>query len=103
MSWSLKWNDKIESGFYDNLMQKGLLKEEDHCPNITPFEFYTDAFAELNTCRSVGMSAGAIPFSEIKEYASIYVDVEDFDEFLYLIRRMDKAYLDKSRKESNGH
>ena len=39
-----------------------------------------------------GMSIGNIPFTAIAEYAKIY-EVEDFDEFLHLIRVMDNKFL----------
>lgn len=45
------------------------------------------------------MSVGPIPFSAIREYATIY-EVEDFHEFLWLIRKMDSAYLSEDNKKN---
>ena len=39
------------------------------------------------------MGAGAIPFTAIADYFSIY-ELQDFDEFLYLMRRMDITFLE---------
>ena len=61
-------------------------------PNVDHFSFYIDAFRELNSCRDYGMGLGPIPFTAIAEYAKIY-EVEDFDEFLYLIRVMDNQFI----------
>lgn len=69
-----------------------MLKEEDLCPIAWPYRFYIDAFQELNTCRPQGVSVGPIPFSEICQYAKIY-EVEDFQEFLYIVRQMDGEFL----------
>lgn len=52
-----------------------------------------DAFRELSTSRPGGMDVQAIPFTAIVEYFRIY-ELQDFDEFLYIIRTMDSAFLD---------
>ena len=66
-------------------------------PNVGHFSFYIDAFYELNSCRNYGMGLGPIPFTAIVEYARIF-EVEDFDEFLYIIRVMDNQFI----KSQNG-
>lgn len=78
-----------------------MLKEEDKAPPIEMFQYYVDAFIELGTCRNSSMSLGPIPFTAISEYAKIY-GVEDFEEFLYLIRRMDKALMDMEANSGRG-
>jgi len=57
-------------------------------PEISPFAYYILAYKELSTCRN-GMNP-RIPFTAIVDYAKIY-EIENFEEFLYLIRRMDEA------------
>ena len=47
------------------------------------------------------MVAGPIPFTAIMEYARLY-EVEDTEEFLYLIRLMDDTLLDLESKKSKG-
>jgi hypothetical protein len=44
------------------------------------------------------MGDGPIMFTAILDYARAF-EVEDFDDFLYIIRQMDNAFLDESRKE----
>ena len=50
------------------------------------------------------MGIGPIPFTAIAEYARIY-EVEDFDEFLYIMRVMDNQFIKsqngKERRTSN--
>lgn len=58
------------------------------------FEFYLDAFRELSTSRPSGFSAGSIPFTAMSEYFTIYDIDGDFDEFAYIIRRIDNVYLE---------
>ncbi|OPZ23603.1 MAG: hypothetical protein BWZ03_00449 [bacterium ADurb.BinA186] len=56
------------------------------------FDFYISAFNDLATCRNSGLSEGPIPFTAIIEYSKVY-DVGDFEEFHYIIKQMDAAYL----------
>lgn len=68
-------------------------------PNIMFLEFYMHAFNELCTCRS----ASHIPFTAIVEYANIY-SIEDFEEFLYVIRVMENKLIvlkDKDGKDGS--
>jgi len=70
-------------------------------PNIEPYGFYIEAFNELHTCRNTGLGISPIPFSPIVEYAKVYA-IDDFEEFLYLIRRMDNSYLTVMERKNNG-
>jgi hypothetical protein len=86
-------------------LAKGRVKEEDQEPRIDGLQFYTSAFRELSSCRPVGMSAGPIPFTAIVEYFKVYPEGE-FEEFHFLMRQMDDAYLkfhlDKENSKSKG-
>lgn len=71
-------------------------------PNVEPYYFYCETFIELSSCRG-GMGDGPIPFTSIVEYFKIYEDeLEDFDEFLYLIRLMDKKLLESISKKKES-
>ena len=72
----------------------------DPAPNIEHFHFFIEAFYELSSCRQIGMSFGPIPFTAIAEYARMY-EVDDFDEFLYIIRLLDNKYLEKEYAAGN--
>ncbi len=61
-------------------------------PEVEPFRFYIDAFNELGTSRPVGMGVSAISFTAIVEYFRIY-PTDSFEEFHYIIRRMDNFLL----------
>jgi hypothetical protein len=57
-------------------------------------EFTYSAFWELSGCRSVGFGIGFIPWSAIADYAKVQeLDREDADDFIYLIRAMDRAFV----------
>ncbi len=77
--------------FYD-LFRRGFLKPEDQEPYVDGLEFYLDAFRELCTSRPVSNDLQAIPFTAIAEYFKIY-ELQDFDEFAYIMRLMDTTYL----------
>lgn len=62
-------------------------------PEVQGFTFYLDAFRELSTSRPSGLDLQAIPFTAIAEYFRIY-ELSDFDEFAYIIRQMDNAFMD---------
>jgi hypothetical protein len=59
------------------------------------------AFRELGTCRQLGMGVGPIPFTAIVHYSTLY-DVDDFEEFLFLIRQMDNCFLDLESKRQKS-
>lgn len=82
----------MESGYYDSLIQKGLLRDEDLEPDVSAFTMYLEAFYELSSCRVNSMSAGPIPFTAISEYSKLF-DVGEFGEFHYCIRKMDNEFL----------
>ena len=50
------------------------------------------------------MGIGPIPFTAIAEYARIF-NVEDFDEFLYIIRVMDNQFVksQNARKQETSN
>lgn len=100
------WGDRLD--FFFNLKSKGLLREGQEAPDVSAFELYVDAFQELNTCRPSGFGISPIPFTAIVEYSKLY-EIEEFDEFLYVIRQMDSELMrlentkqNKKAKSSNG-
>lgn len=77
---------------------------EDMEPDISYFQYYFDAYRELGSCRQIGMGIGAIPFTAIVEYFTIFPIGESFEDFHWLMRKLDdtflKLYYDKQKKES---
>lgn len=68
-----------------------------NAPVLLPgLAFYYKAFADLSSCRNMGMSGGGpIPYTAISEYAERnHMDDEDFHTLLTFIRTMDVAYLE---------
>lgn len=76
-----------------------MIKPEHIPPDVGDFQFYLDAFNELSTCRPSGFGTGPIPFTAIKEYFTMY-EVEDFLDFLEVIRIMDREYLSIQSKKN---
>ncbi len=61
-----------------------------------------DAFPELSTCRQVGMGSGPIPWTAIDQYAARHqIFGASYDLFVYLIRRMDDAFLKYKKSEAD--
>lgn len=59
-------------------------------------EFYIKAFFDLSTERQLGMNVGPIPWSNILAYASYSgLEADMIDVFIYTIREMDAAYLNR--------
>lgn len=75
-----------------------MLKAEDVEPELGPFGFYFDAFQELSSCRNSSVGPGPIPFTAIVEYSNLY-DIEDREDFHYLIRLMDNTFLKLAEKD----
>lgn len=76
---------------------------EDAIPPELPqeCEFVYAAFHELKTDRSGGFSYGPIPWTAIDAYARRFGidDLEEFEDFVFLIRAMDDVHLKAAAKE----
>jgi hypothetical protein len=65
-------------------------------------EFVYKAFWELSSCRQCGFGIGYIPWPAIAEYAAFYgLEADEFDDFVYQIRAMDKAYVQHHVPDDN--
>lgn len=102
-----KWQDALTPGddgrilYYEQLVPRGFVKPEDAEPQLGPLDFYTQAFVELGTCRPAGMGLAPIPFTAIVEYSRIY-ELEDVEEFAYLMRLMDRTFM-RLRSATKGN
>lgn len=57
-------------------------------------EFTYQGFLDLNTCRSVGLAAGPIRWTDIVKYCEVHdIHGQQAEDFIYLISVMDAAYL----------
>lgn len=66
----------------------------------TSLVYFYAAFCELTTCRPVGFGAGPIPWTAIMEWCDREgLDGPDRADFLYLVRSMDRAYLDHAAEQ----
>jgi len=71
-------------------------------PAIGPFSIYIEFYFELSTCRS-NVTLSPISFTDIHNFATIK-EIEDFDEFHYLMRTLDSCYLKiKERKDGSSN
>ncbi len=63
-----------------------------------------DAFWKLSTCRSLGMGgAGPIPWDAMHLFAHAHqfdLDQVEYDTFIYIMQRLDEAFLQVQLKES---
>lgn len=73
-----------------------MLREDDFEPPVEEFQWYIDAFRELNTTRSA-TTLRPIPFTAIADYCKLF-NIEDIDEFFFIIRCMDFSYIKASDK-----
>lgn len=80
------------------MLIQGKLKEEHLEPELGPFSIYIEWFFELDSCRNTA-SISPIPFTAIHEFATIKSEIDDFEEFYYLMRRLDKVYIDWADKK----
>jgi hypothetical protein len=59
---------------------------------------YWNAFFDLDSERSHAFAPTTIPWSKIREYANLYeFDEEQTEDLIFLIRKMDKAHLEKMK------
>lgn len=98
----VRYRKEISSGvYYEQLLPRGFIKPEDQEPCVDGLDFYLDAFRDLNSCRPSGLDLSPIPFTAVVEYFRIYAIDDDFDEFAYLIRHMDNAYMKAMNEASD--
>ena len=75
-------------------------------PDISGLGWLWDAFWELHTCRSLGMTAGPIPWTAVSTYAAAEELCVGEAHFLHsVIRHMDNVWLhfqDDKMKASAG-
>lgn len=61
-------------------------------------QFYLNAFHELDRERPVGFSIGPIGYFALRSYAAMCeLDEEDTETFIYVLCKMDDAYLKLKR------
>lgn len=87
--------------YYGQLLPRGFVAPESAEPNIEGLEFYLDAFREVSSCRPAGMALSPIPFTAIVEYSRLY-EIDEPEEFAYIMRRMDNAILDLNAREGES-
>lgn len=64
-------------------------------------ELFLQAFFDLDTERSHGLTLTAIPFTSILRYADLYeLGEEETHDLLFFIRRMDNAHLARLEKKA---
>ena len=83
---------------YYRLIDLGMIHDEE--PMFIGLEYYFRAFRDLSTCRGIGMGLGPIPFTAIIQYCNLY-NIEEIEEFIYLIRRMDDKFLELEAKKDS--
>jgi hypothetical protein len=67
---------------------------------------YYQAYCDLSTCRTIGMSPGPIPWTAAADYARcLALDEEQTEDLFFHVRSMDSAYLDytQSKVEEARH
>lgn len=68
---------------------------------VSGFEWLYEAFFLLSASRQVGMGLGPIPIEAMAVYADHY-PVDDFEEFVILIRHLDSVYLSRQKPAKDG-
>jgi hypothetical protein len=99
--WSLDWGEAeakiIEATRGRKVPPLPFLETKAEVDEHLAFEWV--AFAELNSDRPVGMTAGQIPWSSIDRYAERHgLGLDEFDRFYRLISAMDAAFLNWHRE-----
>jgi hypothetical protein len=74
------------------------VSELDDMPVLAGLEFYWEAWNELSTCRSFGVTAGPIPWLAIDQYCR-GMDYELRYVVHKVVRALDRKFLDYAKKE----
>lgn len=66
-------------------------------------QLYLQAFFDLDAERTHALSLTPIPWTSIKAYAEFYAfDIEQTEDLLFLIRRMDNAHLKRLAEKNKA-
>jgi hypothetical protein len=70
-------------------------------PDLWPgLELYFQAWIDLDSCRSIGLGVGPIPWTAIEAYSiSMDLDSDKRARMHRLVRALDRVYLDHNRKQ----
>jgi len=89
--------DRIKQGLGFDAIPPAL----QNIPDIKGDEWILTAFWELSTCRSIGMGAGPIPWTSIKEYANeLELEAITRELFFDAVRYLDIIYLEHVTQEN---
>ena len=70
-------------------------------PTVTGFGWLWEAFLELSTCRAVGMTAGPIPWTAVREYGIDQgLTVDETYAMNCVVRHLDRMWLDKVKEKA---
>jgi hypothetical protein len=83
-------------------MHRPLPKAIANAPELNlGLEFVYSAYWDLSTCRDYGWGCGPIPWTSIFDFAKGHeLDADETEEFVHLIRSMDKAHLEHINAEN---
>jgi hypothetical protein len=91
---------------YEELLSRGVAVPEDFLspPELPPMsQVFLEAFWDLSTERSIGMSVGAIPLSRVLVVAEWYGLDEDNTRTLFqVVRVLDRLYLAQVNKDATS-
>jgi len=61
---------------------------------------YYSAWVDLDSCRSIGMAVGPIPWTAIEEFCNVNgLDIDEKADMHYFLRKLDGVYLDHQRSK----
>ena len=73
----------------------------DSKPSVIGWEWIIQAYFDLSTCRTIGMSPGPIPWTAVDLWAERNaLSATEYEELEFFIRRMDSKYQKLVREES---
>jgi len=100
MAWHLKFDTPSKVKIYEAKLKAGRIAPENRRPELGRFSFYASCYTELETTKH--KSERPLNFLSIYEFARI-TEVDNFQEFLYLMRRMDFVKLGKNSGKNDSN
>ena len=98
MEWVLEWG-KFEKDLIKSAEAGEVLPALERKPDISGSEWLWNAYAELGTCRSIGMDVGPIPWTARQKYVEVHgFNKYEQDLLAHCISVLDEIQRDK-RKE----
>ena len=92
-----------DAEIFEAAAERGAHTPLDDAPELdSEAQWYLKAFNLLSSGRPVGLTAGPLPLSDILYHWSSYARIGPLDDFVEIIKGLDRVFIEANRPETRG-